>query len=100
MAAPQIVIHFNALTDVVSAYVEGTRAAEVRAGRDNHVVIEFDSTGTVVGVQVLGASKLVPSRWPEHPDRMAIPPTILSELDRWLAMHWADRGASGGPRHA
>jgi uncharacterized protein YuzE len=89
--AARILINFNELTDVVSVYIDGTSAAKVlHAPKDNHILLELDTAGHVVGVEVFGASTIVPAFWKEHPDRAAVPAELLVELDRWLAHHWAD----------
>lgn len=84
-------IVFDELTDVVSVYVDGTRAERARpAPIDSHILLELDASGGVVGVEVMRASDLARNRWAEHPDRSVVPTDLLSELDRWLAHRWAD----------
>lgn len=87
----RVKVVFNPVTDVVSVFYVGSRADFVRhAPADKHILVELDSTGDVVGIELLGASTLVQARWPEHPDRARMPAEILNELDRWLAHRWAD----------
>jgi hypothetical protein len=92
--ASRVLIEFNDLTDVVSVYLAGTRAADFRpAPNDGHLLFETDAAGRVVGIELLGASALVPAFWRRHPDRVGVPHEILSELDRWLSQRWADFAA-------
>jgi uncharacterized protein YuzE len=85
------VIRFDNLTDVVSAFIEDTKTAEYRpAPSDCHIMIERDAAGSVVGVELCGASRITRARWEHHPDRNIVPSDLLVELDRWLAMRWAD----------
>jgi len=95
-AGSRIKVVFDDLTDAVSVFVIGTRSARVRPSpNDPRMLLEFDSCNVVVGVDVLGASVLVPSAWQQHPDRALIPRDILRELDSWLAHRWADIGRTG-----
>jgi len=92
-AARRIVIVYDGLTDVVSAYVADTKGIDAdRAPADNHILLERDRSGSVVGIEIMGASALVPARWRSHPDRAHVPTDLLLELDRWLSSHWADIG--------
>jgi|GEM_PF-4221186 len=86
MAAQRVLIQFNDLTDVVSAFFDGTKSSIYGPSQeDNHIMLERDATGQIVGVDVLGASDLKTSIWSRHPVRHDIPAEILGELDRWLA---------------
>jgi len=89
----KVKIVFNDLTDVVSAYIADTAASSVtQAPSDRHILLEIDAAGHIVGVEVIGASVIVPERWREHPIRQTLPTTILAELDGWLRHRWADLG--------
>jgi hypothetical protein len=93
LLSTKVLIDFDGLTDVVSVYLADTMAAHFGpAPTDHHMLVERDEGGRVVGVEVLGASALVPSFWNRHPDRHILPSEILDELDRWLKHHWADLG--------
>jgi uncharacterized protein YuzE len=93
---PRVLIVFDDLVDVVSAHFADTRAARVSpAPADNHMLLEFDTAGNVVGVEIQGTADLVPDHWRRHPDRSFLPQEIATELDRWLTAHWADLGRRG-----
>lgn len=92
---PEVMIAFDDLTDVVSAYVADTRPVRYGpAPTDAHMMIERDALGAVVGVEIAGASAMRPSFWRQHPDRCIIPAAILAELDEWLAHRWGNLGRS------
>jgi uncharacterized protein YuzE len=83
-------IAFDDLMDVLSVHVAGTRAEDFGpAPTDQHMMIERDKSGRVVGIELFGASTIVPSFWKAHPDRKTVPGEILAELDRWLADRWS-----------
>jgi uncharacterized protein YuzE len=89
----RIVIVYDDLTDVVSAHLADAAGGDVdRASADSYLLLDKDVNGAVVGVEIMGASALIPSRWRTHPDRPLIPSAMLQELDRWFEAHWADTG--------
>lgn len=87
----RVLIKFDDLTDVVSVYLADTIADRVRpAPHDRHMMLEVDTAGSVVGVEVQGASSRMRARWELHPDRSLLPGDLLLELDAWLNHRWAD----------
>lgn len=84
---PQVETTFDDLTDSMSVYFVGSRARSMLPAKaDGHILLESDTDGCVVGLQLLGTVSLDQAKWPHHPDRSSIPAELLSELDRWL-MH-------------
>ncbi len=90
MAPRRVVVAFDGLTDVVSAYFDETCAAAVRpAPHDGLLLLEYAADGSVVGAEVLAATARLPQRWFDHPDRGQLPPEMLTELDRRLRSVWS-----------
>jgi hypothetical protein len=88
----EILISFDDLTEVLSAYVAGTRTAHFGpAPSDGHLMLERDHDGNVVGVELLTSSLSGLPFWKRHPDRGVVPTELVAEIDRWLARHWEER---------
>lgn len=54
------------------------------AKHDGYLILNMDSQGEVVGVQLLSARQMPASFWATHPDRGAIPSDILGAIDVWV----------------
>lgn len=93
--ARQLRIVFDPQTDVVSAFFVGTASHRVRpAPHDGLLVLEFDVNDNVIGLELCGATVLIPSAWKAHPDRALVPQPMLDELDLWLDAHWTSQVCS------
>lgn len=85
MATRQVLIAFDDLTDVVSAYFADTRAEKYGPAPDSgRIMLELDATGAVIGIEIIGASHIVPSTWQGHSIRTRLPSELLTELDMWV----------------
>lgn len=54
------------------------------AEHDGYLILNMDSQGEVVGVQLLSARQMPASFWATHPDRDAIPSDILGAINTWI----------------
>lgn len=87
----QIDTRYDEVTDVLCAWLTGVPASHCGpATVDMHLLLERDEHLQIVGLQILGASTLVPSFWKSHPDRVEIPVVLLQFVDNWLAEAWAE----------
>lgn len=59
---------------------------------DGYLILNYDSLGSVVGVQLLFASEMDLIYWRSHPDRNVLPVDILTELDSWFDSHVEAQG--------
>jgi uncharacterized protein YuzE len=83
-------IEFDDFADVVSARVHGAKIVRARpAPWDQHILLELDADGHVVGLEVYGPRVIKPAFWRGHPGRTELPLHLLTELDAWLAAFWA-----------
>ena len=78
-------IDFDAMTDVLVVQRDGAAIVKGRPSpHDNHLMLELDAGGAVVGLLLMSASVRILSAWRAHPDRGLLPPDILAEVDAWL----------------
>jgi hypothetical protein len=87
---------FDDSIDVLTASLTSARVVRARPSEtDGQLILRLDPSGRVVGLQLIGASKIRPALWEKHPERARLPPTLLSEVDAWLAELWSlDRNFS------
>ena len=86
-------VEFDSQLDILSARLEGASVVRARPSRsDRHLLLEMDTTGRIVGIEVYGPRVLRASFWSSHPDRAEFPEALVLELDHWLSQFWADLG--------
>jgi uncharacterized protein YuzE len=56
------------------------------APHDGYLILNYAEDGSVVGLQILDATKITWNEWIQHPDRSLIPSDILQVIDRWVLM--------------
>lgn len=55
------------------------------AATDSELILNEDTGGYVVGLQLLGAAQLGAAGWAHHPDRKQVPPLLHATVARWYA---------------
>lgn len=97
LSTRRVLIRFDNDTDVVSAFLAGSKSSDVApAPFDRHLLLDRDEGGCIVGIEVHGARALVPAAWRTHPDRVVVPPDILEQVDSWFAQFWIAQESPGG----
>ena len=82
-------IHYDKLTDVLSIHEPEKAVTFGPSPHDNHLLLERDANGRVIGIEVLGASTVKVDAWADHPDRALVPKIISAFLIGWCLAHKA-----------
>lgn len=81
-----ILLQLDEQQRVLYARRQGVRVATAEESpNDGALILSYDPTGAVVGVQILDPQDLPTDQWHLHPDRNALPGDILEVLDQWWA---------------
>lgn len=74
--------------DVLYALRSGVHVAKSRtAPEDDYLILNMDTVGNIVGVQLICAATMPVSFWKDHPDREIVPQDLLTALDTWIGSH-------------
>lgn len=85
---PSIHVTHDMASDVLYMKLAGTHIANSHESPgDDYIILNYDTLGTVVGVQFLAVSEMTPDFWKLHPSRTCLPRSILGALDRWFASY-------------
>lgn len=80
----EVKLSFDDEVDVLYARLEGSEIVDSReSDSDFELVLNFDKSGKIVGIQLIGARVIPDSVWATHPARALLPPEILNVVDRW-----------------
>lgn len=80
-------VSFDPAGDVLYVRAPGARLRNsTEAPSDSYLILNYDDTGAVVGLQVLAASELG-GCWSTHPDRRLVPDSLALAIDHWLQAH-------------
>ena len=72
-------------SDVLYVLLEGCSVVDSRESQqDTDTILNLDSEGRVVGVQIIGAISQGVGAWLANPVRQEIPPTLLAAVDETI----------------
>lgn len=84
----QVNVKHDGAADVLYVLRNVARVSISReAPDDGYMILNYDSFGSIVGVQLMCASEMDMNYWRSHPDRSVLPVDILAELDSWFDRH-------------
>lgn len=81
-----VTIDLDAAVDVLYVRRRGRQLVTSRTYDDDGVVLNLDAEGQVSGLQIVFVSELF-GDWNTHPDRVHIPPELLTVVDGWFSAH-------------
>lgn len=74
--------------DVLYVLEEGCMVRRSVTGtEDGYLVINQDTGGRVVGLQILFVSDMTADTWRQHPDKDLIPAELHAEVESWIDNH-------------